>query len=574
MTTESSGAVPASPNVRETDPGDDAAPGEPMSTAGDEPTPSARWAAATFALYVTVAFFVLVHFGRHYWFYQDDWGLLVRNVGSVEGLFRPQNGHWSTMPLLAYHVLYSAFGLNYHPYQLCTIVMSLALASVLRLLMRRAGVSPWLATLTAAVFVMFGPGRENIMLAVQISMVGSLLFGIGHLLCADHDGPFGRRDALGLLLGALGLMASGIGVVMVVIVGIAVLVRRGWRMAALHTAPLAALYVVWYEVERNWFDVPSQGSPVKHALDWTTAGERHVFMALGNYRPVAVALAVLLVAGLVVAWRPLGLAEFRRRASVPLAMLLGAPVLFTAVSTQRYVFGNQSGASHYVSMATAFTLPALAVAADGIARRWRFVTPLVVLLVVSAIPANIGKFGIPFPGAAFYENEKATMLGLAYSPLAAHVPRDLRPHTEIPTAPYVTIGYLLDARAHGKLPPPPILTPAKQDEIVVRLAVEQPGATDDILHPIDIAPSRPVKCHRYTTTLVLHPANGVQFVINQPVSISYRSPGASFAQGGVTFSPRMGRLLVVQVPGLELHVDAPPLLFARHSPPRPFTFCT
>jgi hypothetical protein len=524
----------------------------------------------------TIAFFVLVRLGRNYWFYSDDFGLLVRRWRSGDGLFRPQNGHWSTLPLLAYHFLYWAFGLNYGPYQLCTIVMHLTLAVLLRVIMRRAGVSPWFATITASVFVLFGPGRQNILLSVQISMVGSLLFGICHLLSADHDGPFTRRDAVGLVCGALALTASGIGTVMVIIVGLAVLFRRGWRMAALHTAPLALMYGAWCGAERNWLTIPFPDNPLKYALQWNVTGERGVFIAIGNYRAVAIALAVLLVVGLVIAWRPLDLAELRRRAAAPAALLLGAPVLFAIVSSQRYWAGNVAASSRYVSMATAFTLPALAVAAQAVGRHWRRMAPVVGLLIVSAVPANIGKFpdpklaarlsanGLDFHGpVGRFAYEKQITLGIAYSPLADQVSRKLQPQIASSRAKDPSVGFLVDARNSGRLPTQPALTTSRSDEIVVRLGVEQLAAV----------PPSDVNCRRYADTLVLHPAKGAVYVLREAVAITFRPPEGTIAAGGVVFAPSRGRLLVIQLPDLELHVAHAPAPLPARSPVRPFTFC-
>ena len=151
--------------------------------------------------------------------------------------------------MLAYRLMWTLFGIrHYVPYQLLVIVLHLIAVALLRVVMRRAGVRPWLATLMAVVFVFFGSGAENILIAFQITFVGSLVFGLVQLLLADHDGPFNRRDWLGLLAGLAGLMCSGVGVAMAVIVGIAVLLRRGWRVALLHTVPLAAAYVIWLAV--------------------------------------------------------------------------------------------------------------------------------------------------------------------------------------------------------------------------------------------------------------------------------------------------------------------------------------
>ncbi|HEY5170822.1 MAG TPA: hypothetical protein VIK54_03750 [Acidimicrobiia bacterium] len=542
----------------------------------DPTSRTARLAVVAFSVYLTVAFFVLVRLGRNYWFYSDDFGLLVRRWRSGDGLFRPQNGHWSTFPLLAYHFLYWAFGLNYGPFQVCTILMHLTLAVLLRVIMRRAGVGPWFATITASVFVLFGPGSENILLSVQISMVGSLLFGIGHLLCADHDGPFTRRDAAGLVCGALALTASGVGTIMVIIVGFAVLFRRGWRMAALHTAPLAVMYGAWYQAERNWLTIPFPDNPLKYAFQWNLTGERGVFVAIGNYREVAIALAVLLVVGLVIAWRPLDLAELRRRASAPAALLLGAPTLFAIVSSQRYWAGNAAASSRYVSMATAFTLPALAVAAQAVARHWRRIAPVVGLLIVSAIPANIGKFpepqlaarlspnGLDFHGPiGRYAYEKQITLGIAYSPLVDHVSRKLQPQIASSREKDPSVGFLVDARDSGRLPPPPALTTSRLDEVVVRLGVEQLGA----------APPAHVVCRRYDDALVLYPAKGAVYVLRESVAITYRPPDGTVAAGGVVFAPSRGKLLVIQVSGLELHVARAPAPFPARPVVRPFTFC-
>jgi len=396
---------------------------------------------------------------------------------------------------------------------------------------------------------------------VQISMVGSLLLGIGHLLCADHDGPFTRRDAAGLVCGGLALMASGIGTIMAIIVGFAVLFRRGWRTAALHTAPLAVMYGAWYEAERNWLSVPLPNNPLKYAVRWNMTGERGVFVAMGNYRGVAIALAVLLVVGLVIAWRPLEVAELRKRASAPAALLLGAPTLFAIVSTQRYWAGNVAATSRYVSMATAFTLPALAIAAQAVARRWRRITPVVGLLIVSAVPANIGKLRDPLSARRF-AYEKQITLGIAYSPLIDHVSRDLQPQLARTREMDLSVGFLIDARNSGRLPAPPALTPSRRDEIVVRLGVEQR----------DAAPPSHVNCRRYAHTLVLHPAKGAVYVIKglESVAIAYRPPRGT-AAGAVDFAPLKGRLLVIQVRGLELHVA--PATFAARSVVRPFTLC-
>src|SRR5207248_9947128 len=118
-------------------------------------------------------------------------------------------------------------------------------AALRLVIIRRAGVRPWIATAAASLFVLLGAGWENIIQPFQIMFTASLVFGFVQILLSDHDGPINRRDWLALLAGLLGLMTSGVAVSLVVVVGIAAFLRRGWRAATFQTAPLASWYVAW-----------------------------------------------------------------------------------------------------------------------------------------------------------------------------------------------------------------------------------------------------------------------------------------------------------------------------------------
>jgi hypothetical protein len=200
---------------------------------------------AVVELYALVLWLVL---GRFQWFYFDEWDFLAaRKAGDLGDLFRPHNEHWSTIPILSYRVLYSFVGLrSYLPYQFVVVALHVTAAWLLWLIMRRARVQPWLATAAASLFALFGSGYQDIISAFQVGFTGALVLGLTHLLLADHDGPSDRRDWLGLLAGLAGLMMAGVAVTMVIVVGLAVLLRRGWRAALLHTAPLAGCYLVRY----------------------------------------------------------------------------------------------------------------------------------------------------------------------------------------------------------------------------------------------------------------------------------------------------------------------------------------
>jgi len=201
---------------------------EPPSPSQSRPVLAARGALVAFAAIEAIALPLMLWWDRGTWFQLDDWDFLAaRTGGNVGDLFRAHFEHWTTLPILAYRLMWWLFGLRtIAPYEALVILAHLTVAALLRTVMRRAGVGPWLSTVAATLFVFLGSGAENILVAFQITFVGSLAFGLGHLLLADHDGPVDRRDWLGLLAGLAGLMCSGVGVTMVVIVALALYVTE------------------------------------------------------------------------------------------------------------------------------------------------------------------------------------------------------------------------------------------------------------------------------------------------------------------------------------------------------------
>src|SRR5262245_47511654 len=74
-----------------------------------------------------LALFVWLHVSRNAWFDLDEWDFIVqRKAGDLGDLFRPHNGHWTTLPILAYRFLYATVGLRtYFPYRFLAIVLYL-----------------------------------------------------------------------------------------------------------------------------------------------------------------------------------------------------------------------------------------------------------------------------------------------------------------------------------------------------------------------------------------------------------------------------------------------------------------
>ena len=152
-----------------------------------------RWALGVFVAYLVVAFVLLLRWGRWHWFAGDEWAFIV-GQDDLADLFRPLQTHWSTVPILVYQALFRIVGLHsYLPYQAVVVLLHLSLAALLRVVMRRGGVSPWIATVAAGTFVLsprltWGDGARLRAIAEQASL--QHLVDVGERL---------QRDAASLL---------------------------------------------------------------------------------------------------------------------------------------------------------------------------------------------------------------------------------------------------------------------------------------------------------------------------------------------------------------------------------------
>jgi hypothetical protein len=440
---------------------------------------SARLAFVAFVAAIGVALPLWLVLGRDQWFTFDEWDFLAgRSATELGDLLRPHGGHWSTLPILVYRALWARVGLRaYWPYQLVVVLMHLTVAVLLRVIMRRGGVSPWIATIAAALFAFFGAGYTNIIDGFQIGLVGSLVFGLTHLLLADHDGPLDRRDAMGLGAGFAGLLCSGVAVPMTIVVGITMLLRRGWRIALLHTAPLGVVYSLWaqrYPPGRSTF-----GKLTPRILtDFISLNLRTTFASLGQVRWVGVGLATMLVVGGGLTWaQARANREARLRAAAPAALLAGALlfVIITGFSRAGPLGGSrpQGDESRYIHVTAALAMPGLAVAASALVRRWRLLSPVVPAMLLIGIPGNIGALADHMDRAGpFNQGFKQGFFAIPRSPVAERVPRWVRPQPVL--APEVTIGWLRDAAASGRLPEPGPIAPEYADKIELTLSLVPP----------------------------------------------------------------------------------------------------
>ena len=417
---------------------------------------SERAALGVFVIFLAIAAWALLfHLGSYFWFHGDEWDFLVeRDASKLGDLLRAHGEHLTLLPILVYRFLWSLFGIrSYFPYQVPVVLLHLIAAVLLRIIMRRSGVNPWIATSAASILVLFGPGAENIIWAFQITFAGSLVFGLAQLLLADHAGPGGSRDWCALGVGLLGLLCSGFAPLPVAVVGAVVLVRRGWRPALFQTAPLAVVFLSWWLLvgPDRIPDPYGRAADAGEIIHFVCTGIVATLTGLGGSGVIGALFGAALLAGLVVAWLPLPREERLRQAIMPLSLLIAGIAFLFLAGYGRWWIGDQVGSSsRYVHVFAAFTLPALAVAFDALARRWRFGVPAAAILLAVGIPHNIGQFDSIQPfGAESFEGRRELITALAQSPYALQVPRSTRVD---PLWSNINVGWLLDARAAGKLP--------------------------------------------------------------------------------------------------------------------------
>jgi hypothetical protein len=532
-------------------------PSEPSRTAeiGRRSLPGdrARTPLVVFVVLLALAVPTFLWIGRDQWFFLDEWDFLAtRDGGSIAGLLEPHNEHWTTVPIVIFRVLYNIFGLHtYLPYQLVPLIAHVVTAGLLFLVMRRVDVNPWIAVAAASLFAFFGSGSQNVVWAFQITFVGGLMFGLAQLCLADHDGPMDWRDLAAIGAGLLALMCSGVGLTMLAAVGVAIFVRRGWRMAALQTVPLAIVYGLWFRVYTEGGN-PQNSSTASQVLDFVVEGLKATYTEMGQLPGVGLVLALTLLVGAGLVLKGHGLREGIVRYAVPL-VLIGASVafIFTAATTRADMLGTGfARASRYLYVIAALSLPAIAVAADAIARRWPLMFPFGIVLFLLPIPWSIDGARTQNPNLL----GDPTVVAVVDAPEFAGVDPDTVLVARSGRA-ALTLGWLQQAAAEGKIPE---MDPDARAKALVnwklRLAlVQKPDPATDNCEPID-------RATRISLT------KGESFSIKSgPVKVFTQEQGGS-PYNFLTFHPEFGPTFEVMIPQADLVV-------AAADPRRPASLC-
>lgn len=534
---------------------------------------AALWAFVVIAFIASAYYFALA---RRQWFYADEWDFLARRTLSPHFLVAPHFGHWAAVPIVVYRVLWELVGLrSYLPYVGLTIVLHLIGAALLRAIMRRSGVGPWIATAGASVFVLFGGGAEDIFWALQITYAGSLVFGLTQILLLDHAGGVDRRDWYGLAAGVLGLMCSGVYVTMAIVVGITALLRRGWRIAALHTVPLGLLYICWWALflrRPSTWRSSSDTSP-RQVAEWSRRGATSLFTALGHVPIFGLALFVVFVIGSILVARRLGPHGLREHAAAPVALALGVPVFLATTGINRGQVGAGTAASsRYQDVLVALLIPALVLAVDALVRPGRLFGSLALVVLLAGVPGNIADASrVARDQRLLTAGLRHTMLSIAREPLAAKLPPALRPEPDVSGD--VTLAWLRAGVSSGRIPKTRASTPAEESTNRLRLSL------------MELNHASGLPCRRLGRPTALTLRDGESIGVGGTVHIVLMSTATAPASAALTFGTALlnrslvhtlvavAGPLVIQIIPAPLEVPAPLLTQADKASKQTTSLC-
>jgi hypothetical protein len=348
------------------------------------------WALLAHLLSLPVAFvFIVATVGRS-WFGGDEWDFFVNYdlVHRPFDLFLPHNEHLSVLPLLVFKALFLTVGLSsYVPYAAVLALTHVGTAHLLWRLANRAGSDPWLSTILAAIFLFNGGGFFNIVIAFQMSFIGSTGFGLAAILVLDTPRPVSRNRLLAVwTLCLASIFCSGLGTAFTLIAVLFAALRHGWRSGILVATVPLLFYACWFAIVGR-HHVTALGMVGKSAflqipdflwVGLTTALEKVTGLS-GAGAPLVLGLGAYLVMRRV--WRD-------RRADLVTALALGAVVFLAVVAPGRLLFGPQyAGQSRYVYELWALLLVPAAVILTRVFRRDR-VSGLLILSVLVLILAR------------------------------------------------------------------------------------------------------------------------------------------------------------------------------------------
>lgn len=183
----------------------------------------------------------------HYTFLQDTWDFLInRRAFSADAILTPHNEHIVVIPVLAEQLFLRLFGMDTAKPEIVLLTISLLVTASLLFVYVGRRVGPWLGLFAAVLILCLGPAWELLLWPFEVSLVGSLLFGLAMLLALERGDR--RGDLLACLFLAVSFGFSSLAIPFAAAAFVAVLQSprdRRLGRAFVFLIPVA-LYALWY----------------------------------------------------------------------------------------------------------------------------------------------------------------------------------------------------------------------------------------------------------------------------------------------------------------------------------------
>jgi hypothetical protein len=240
----------------------------------------------------------------------------------------------------------------------------------------------------------------------------------------------------------------------------------------------------------------------------------------------------MFVAGLVLAWTATSTELARSRLNAVVGLVAGAVAFLVSTAIGRGhvpesfgFFSARTDELQIIYVLAALVLAPLAVAATEIIRRWPAAAPVVCLLLLVGIPGNVDKLVDRTHDFAALQTEfKHSLLAIPRFDAVRQLPRSFRPSPVV--AREVTLGWLLDGVASGRIPQSDRLPPREQATSTLRMVLQpdtRASASDCREVPLDEPLSVPKNGSIYARgraiTVVSIAADGVR-----SAPVSYNAP--------------------------------------------------
>jgi len=183
----------------------------------------------------------------HYTFLQDTWDYLInRRTLTADTILTPHNEHIVVIPMLIQWVFLQLFGMDTARPELVLLTVSLLATATLLYVYVARRVDRWLALFAAILVLCLGPAWEVLLWPFEVSLIGSMLFGLAMLLALEREDRLGDFAACLFLVLSFGFSSLGIPfAVAAFVVFLQSSPERRWGRAYVFVVPVA-LYGLWY----------------------------------------------------------------------------------------------------------------------------------------------------------------------------------------------------------------------------------------------------------------------------------------------------------------------------------------